>query len=72
MPKASEMLSKAKPTAKDLVGENVPPATTVKLRNEYQVEAIEAQTSGGSVPPWEEWLKEKGYGLVSGQAVRMR
>ena len=73
MAKASEMMNKPSPTAKDLVGDKLPPANTVELRQEYQQADEAAQTgSGEKLPPWPEWLKEKGYGLVNGQAVRIQ
>ena len=72
MAKASEMLNKSTPSAKDLVGDKFPPANTVELRNQYGAENREAQLNDKSIPPWEEWLKQKGYGLVNGQAVRVQ
>jgi len=72
MAKASEMLNKSSPKVKDLVGDALPPANTIELRNQYQAENVEAQTSGGSIGTWAEWLKDKGYGLVGGQAVRVK
>lgn len=72
MAKASEMLSKSAPSAKDLVGDKFPPANTVELRQEYGAADRAAQLNDSSVPPWEEWLKQKGFGLVGGQAVRIK
>lgn len=72
MAKASDMISKQTPSVKDLVGDKLPPANTVELRNQYNAANIEAQTSDKSIGTWPEWLKEKGFGLVDGQAVRVR
>jgi len=65
------MIDKQSPTVKEMVKEDPLKGKLAELRTQYKAATSNAEiTKGDKVAPWEDWLREKGYGLANGQLVR--